>query len=148
MKDKRQLLFALFGILGYVGFVHLSIEIKSIFFIVAIFATIVYFVQSILNKYAKIHIIMSLLSLMLFISLLIHHSIIYKYKEFYYIDMYNLIFATMVVVTMFVISVFNYFKNLDNREGLFMKILIFIMIICIIVVVFLILLKKSNILPN
>ncbi|QAA33125.1 hypothetical protein [Clostridium manihotivorum] len=151
MKYNRGLMnqvFVLLGALGYLGLAYLPIEFKSIFFIASTFVTIVYLAQSIRKGYGKLHIVMSLLALLLFISLFIHYLVICKYIELSYVDNYTYVFSTIAFVSMFIIAAVNYFKNVGKRESFFMKILIIILIILLILLLILVVLKRYNFLPN
>lgn len=122
------------GTFGYVCFNFLQMEFKVIFCIFGILAIIAYIVESIRNKYEKIHIVMSVLSFFMFITLIAHYLIQDKYQQYSKCD--NYIFGVTILVIVMMISVVcvNYFKTVTKKSDRISMIILISIIIALLII--------------
>lgn len=150
MKDKKDLMrrLSIAGCaFGYFCMVRFPIGFRLLFIVMALMAVIVYIVESFKNKYSKISIIVSVLTLFMFIILFIDEIIIYKYPQFLGYRGYIILLGTIIIVIMLIFSANNYIKTANKEAVLFTKVLSLLILIGLILVIILVALKKFGIIP-
>ncbi|MDT8719736.1 hypothetical protein IAI10_24205 [Clostridium sp. 19966] len=130
---------ALFGLYGLPKF-HTKLVI--VFIVIVFFVAIVYIVECIKNKYSKVSIIVSILTLFMAAGLLIHELTLNNLDMQKY-QIYIAIFEVIIVLLIIIVSGVNYIKISNKRNALLAKISLVIMFVGIIAVIILALLPEQ-----
>lgn len=148
MKNKKDLMTKLAvvgGGIGYFCMARFPIGIRISFIVIALFAIVIYTVESIKNKYNRISTIFSILLLVTFIILFVDEMIINKYPQFLGYRSYTMVIGAIIIIIMLVYSAINYIKLANRKEIVFTKILLLFMLVGIILLAILVVLKKIGI---
>lgn len=134
-------------VFGYFGSSYFHIDVKIFLCSVGVLTGLYYIIESIRSKNGRIHIIVGILTSLLFVALLSHFIIIYEFVEYNKYQNYILFFTIMLIVLAYKICSNGYNKSANKSEKRFRRILAIIIIICIVIIIIEIILKKINGIP-